>query len=128
MNQFLSISNSIKENFLGRICTILTNSSALPLKDYIQHSQYYTGEVVGVDESGVWIKHPQNSTLAFFCFPIQGIVEEQYIPANDPRHEKIKEEISSKKEKAVPKPTGTAFIDTNDISARIRAAKNLKPT
>ncbi len=118
---------AIRTNFLGKICTVLTPHSAIPLKDPIQHSQYYTGELVGVDASGVWVKHPQNGTLAFFLFPLQGIVEEQQISPEDPRYQKIKEEME-KKEKAktslVKKPD-SAVISVDELSARLRASKNV---
>lgn len=131
MNPFLeeqvreAMIKSIQENFLGKMCTVLTDSCAVPLKDPTEHANYYSGIMVGVDPSGVWLKHPKFSTVAFFSFPLQGIVEEQKIDSSDPRYAKIKEEVEKKKSPPKPAPVGNQVISVDEISARIRASKNV---
>ena len=86
----------LKEKFLGKVCTILSNQIAVPIKDHVQHSQYFTGMVTDIDIHGIWLKHLNINTYAFYQFPIVGIVEEQFIPEGDPRTEKIKEGLKGK--------------------------------
>ncbi len=134
MNPFLddgireSMVKSIQENFLGKVCTILTESSAIPFKNAMDHSQYYSGIMIGADLSGVWLKHPQNGTLSFFSYPLQGIVEEQYIAPGDPRHEKVKEEMAKSKvapqvRQKPPQSATNQVISVDELSARLRASK-----
>lgn len=121
---------SLKDNFLGKVCTILTQSCAIPFKSPMEHSQYFSGILVGVDPSGVWLKSPLYGTLAFFSFPIQGIVEETKVDPTDPRYQKIKEELDKKEKPKVapqarPKPSQgtTPVISVDELSARLKASK-----
>lgn len=114
----------LSEGFLGKICTVLTNSSVLPVKDAVQHSQYFTGEVQRIDRYGIWVKHITSGTMGFFAFPIVGIVEEQVIAQDDPRHEKLKEEVQKQKagKPAFQKP-GT-FMSVEDLVATVKKKVN----
>jgi hypothetical protein len=109
---------NIKESFTGRICTILTNPVSFPFKDAVQHSQFFTGKVELVDNQGIWLRHLHTNTIAFYSFPIIGIVEEQVIPQNDPRVEKIKAEMK-KKEPKPPQPH-SQFIPIESLTKMMK--------
>src|SRR5581483_9222523 len=81
------------DKFIGKVCTILTNQTSFPFKDAKQYSEFFTGQVVEVNNQGICIKHLNTNTLAFYSFPIIGIVEEQVIAKNDPAYEEIKRKL-----------------------------------
>ena len=108
--------------FVDKVCTILTTPVAIPIKDPFSASQYFTGQVTKVDETGIWIKHLPTGNMGYFSFPIVGIVQEQYVPQNDPNHDKIKEEILKQKNPA-PKILPNNFTSVSDLT---KMAKDLK--
>lgn len=87
---------NIIEKFAGKICTILTNPTNLPIKDGKQHAEFFTGLIVNIDQFGILLKHLNTNTHAFYQFPIIGIVEEQVVSKNDPNFSKITEEIKNR--------------------------------
>ena len=93
-----TITEAVATHFLGKIVTVITHATTLPLKDGIAHAEFFSGEVVRVDRFGVYLKHPVLGTLAFYTFPLVGIVEEQHVPKTDPRYEQIKTEVARKDE------------------------------
>jgi hypothetical protein len=109
---------------MGKVCTIITVPHSVPIKDAVQHSQYFTGEVYEVDDLGVWIKHPINGASSFFAFPFLGIVEEPVILSTDSRYEKVKEQLEAKnkpKIKDLPQPQGQ-FISTDELTEKLKKA------
>jgi len=90
---------TLSANFVGRLCTILTKPVSFQFADAIQHSQFFTGKIEEINKDGIWLRHVHSKTVAFYTFPIIGIVEEQVISENDPRAEQLKAEFA-KKEKA----------------------------
>lgn len=114
------LTKNLQANFVGRICTILTNPVSLPFKDAVQHSQFFTGKLEHVDDYGVWLRHVHTNTMAFYSFPLVGIVEEQVIPNSDPRAEKIKEGL---KKKDPPKPS--QFIPIESLTKIVRDSKGV---
>lgn len=114
----IELVDNLRKNFLDRVCTILTQPVSFPFKDAIQHSQFFTGKVVDVNQYGIWLKHLQIGTYAFYSFPIVGIVEEQYVPENDPRIDKIRQEL---KKKEMPK--ASQFIPVESLTKIVRDSK-----
>lgn len=107
--------------FVGKICTILTSPVNIQFKDFVQHAQYFTGEVVSLSPAGVWIKHPQSKVLAFYATQsIIGIVEEQTVSEDDPLMDKIKEDIQKKKEAQRPKMPGQTLIPVDDLTKMLK--------
>lgn len=96
--------NKEYEKFKGKICTIITQPTSFPFRDAKQHSEFFSGEVVNISEYGITIKHLNIGTLAFYAYPLIGIVEEQTISKTDPNYTKIKEQVEKQKE---PKPIAT---------------------
>lgn len=111
----------LKENFLNKICTVLTHATNLQCKDAVQFAQFFTGKVVDINEYGVWLQNLHNNTYGFFAFPIIGIVEEQNIPENDPRAEQIKEMLKKKTPQA-NSPRGN-FIPIESLTKMVKDSK-----
>lgn len=117
------------DRFLGKVCTLFINNSGFPFKDGIQYSEYMTGRVEEVDRSGILLKHLKNGTLSYFTFPINGIVEEQFIPENDPRAKEIKDSLkkSAQPEKSCcssQSPKGSSsFIPVESLTKLVRDSK-----
>lgn len=116
------ITSLLKENFTGRICTILTRPVSFAFKDVMQHAEFFTGRVERIDEFGIWLRHMNKNTIAFYPFPIIGIVEEEVIPPDDPRAEKLKEAM---KKKEAPKPMPQKqFIPIESLTKMVRDANS----
>jgi len=113
--------------FLGKICTILTSAVAFPFRggDGIQHAQFFTGTVKEISEHGILIKHIHTDTVAFYTFPIVGIVEEQVVLKTDPNYEKLETEVKKKNapRPAIPAPTGN-MVSVEEMTRMARAIKH----
>lgn len=88
----------------------------------LQHSQFFTGKVTEITDAGIFMKHLNIDTYAFYPFPIVGIVEEQMIPKDDPRANKIKEDLQKKKE-VIP-PSSKTFIPIESLTKMVRDSKS----
>ena len=124
-----TITETVAKHFLGKIVTILTVSTGLPLQDGMAHATYFSGELIRVDQHGVYLKHVQFETLSFYAFPLVGIIEEKKIAKDDPGHVKIQEEIARNKEQkelaAIPKKTiqPGQFVDINELKQSLNKVK-----
>lgn len=107
--------DNLRKNFLNKICTLLTSPTSFPFKDAVQHSRFFTGEVVDINVYGLWVKNLEFNTYAFFSFPIVGIIEEQVIPGNDPRAKKVVEDIK--------KPIPSNFIPVEALTKLVKESK-----
>ena len=114
---------NLTENFLGKICTIITQDIALPIKDPIVAAQYFTGEVTSIDYDGIWIKHMLSKTKAFYAFPLIGIVEEKVVAANDPMHEKITQDIIKVEKKPAAKAPVNNFVGIDELREKVKKAQ-----
>lgn len=85
------------EYFMGKVCTIITSSTNLPLKDPLEACQYFTGQVVQIDESYIWVKHLNTGRMGCFIQPVIGIVEEQTIQKDDPSIGELKNQVTKYK-------------------------------
>ena len=125
------LTENLRANFLKKVCTIFTNPVSFQFKDAIQHSQYFTGVVADINDYGIWVKHLHIDTYAFFSFPIIGIVEEQYLPENDPRVEELRKEM--KKPEPEPEikyiyedgtpaapPTPPNYVDISSLTKTVK--------
>lgn len=120
-----SLLQNLTENFLGKICTVITQSISLPVKDPIVAAQYFTGEVISIDYDGIWIKHMLSSTKAFYAFPLIGIVEEKVVASNDPLHEKITQDINKAEKKPTPKSaTANNFVGIDELREKVKKAQS----
>lgn len=118
-----SLLQNLTENFLGKICTVITQSISLPIKDPIVAAQYFTGEVIAIDYDGIWIRHMLSNTKAFYAFPVVGIVEEKVVSSNDPLHEKITKDIH-KTEKVAPKVApANNFVGIDELREKVKKAQ-----
>lgn len=117
----MSILSNNLQGFVGRVCTVMTVNTALQITEPLRHAQYFTGRVKSVDEYGIWLEHLQTKNRSFFMFPVVGIVEEQFIPEDDPRSSKIKEEMEKqKKPVAPPKMPPGQFIPVEQLTKIVK--------
>ena len=99
------------QDFVGKVCTILTTPTSFPFVDPRQYADFFTGRVMEISRHGVVIQNLKNLTKAFFSFPIVGIVEEQVITEKDPRFAQVKEQ---------------ATTNMNDLVERARKLKEVR--
>jgi hypothetical protein len=111
--------------FVGKICTVMTGPTSFPFRDVTKHADYFSGLVTDVNEEGIFIKNLNFNTLAFYAFPIVGIVEEQVVAKSDPNFEKVKNEIEKTKP-PVRKPAVAPSNNFLSIEEMTKMAKNIK--
>jgi hypothetical protein len=101
----------LQEQFVGKVCTVLTTGIAK--SDFADHqfADFFTGIVESIDEDGVFTRHHVTGCKNFYTMQcVVGIVEEQVIDENNPEYQNIVEEIK----KNPPKnPNGIIEIDPN---------------
>jgi hypothetical protein len=115
---------NLREKFLGKICTILTAPTTLIISTPVEHSNFFTGKIEYIDHNGIWLLHLHTNTYSFYAFPIIGIIEEQVIQKNDPRAEKIKEELKKKEQqKAAATPPPQNFIPIDTLTKMVKESK-----
>jgi hypothetical protein len=124
----------IKDTFIEKPCTILTNKASIDLdiqKDYQKFLDLFFGIVEDVNEDGVFLRHDLTKCKSFFNWTsIVGIVEEQVIYEDDPRYNKIKEEIQASSKANEKNPTPFApmdlnkHIDINQLNDMLQKSKN----
>jgi hypothetical protein len=101
----------LQEQFVGKVCTVLTTGIAKG--DFADHqfADFFTGIVENIDEDGVFTRHHVTGCKNFYTMQyIVGIIEEQVIDENNPEYQNIVEDIK----KNPPKnPNGIIEIDPN---------------
>lgn len=109
----------LQQKFVGRICTILTNTVAK--KDFSdqQFADFFTGVIDEIDDDGVFTTHVLTGCKNFYFFSqIIGIVEEQVLDQNNPEHAKIIEKVKDKGQNSAKniKTSDEPFIDIEDLA------------
>lgn len=109
----------LQQKFVGRICTILTNTVAK--KDFSdqQFADFFTGVIDEIDDDGVFTTHVLTGCKNFYFFSqIIGIVEEQVLDENNPEHAKIIEKVKDKGQNSAKniKTSDEQFIDIEDLA------------
>ena len=109
----------LQQKFVGRICTILTNTVAK--KDFSdqQFADFFTGVIDEIDDDGVFTTHVLTGCKNFYFFSqIIGIVEEQVLDKNNPEHAKIIEKVKDKGQNSAKniKTSDEPFIDIEDLA------------
>jgi len=109
----------LQQKFVGRICTILTNTVAK--KDFSdqQFADFFTGVIDEIDDDGVFTTHVLTGCKNFYFFSqIIGIVEEQVLDENNPEHAKIIEKVKDKGQNSAKniKTSDEPFIDIEDLA------------
>jgi hypothetical protein len=119
--------------FLGKVCTILTNPTPFPFRDAKQHASYFSGLVTEINEEGIFLKNLVFKTMAFFTFPIIGIIEEIGVAEDDPNFEKVKMEVEKAKTPAKPvqvqaRPAvNKDFTSIEDMTTMAKQIKSTRP-
>ena len=86
----------LQEQFVGKICTVLTVGISKSNFNDIQFADFFTGFIESVDEDGVWTRHHLSGCKNFYpLIHVVGIMEEQVVEENDPEYKKIKEKVEN---------------------------------
>jgi len=124
-------SKKIKDTFVTKPCTILTNKIPIDLSDDRKFLDLFFGIIEDINEDGVFLIHNTTKCKSFFNWnSIIGIVEEQVIYENDPRYNQIKEEIkiAPTVEQQVTLPTiptnQQKYISIEQLNAMMQNSKN----
>jgi len=118
----------LTDMFVGKICTILTNTVGKTNFTDIQFSEFFTGYVESIDEDGVVIRHHTTNCKTFYALShIVGILEEQVITDDNPLYEKVVEEVKKsppekKPMEIPPMENKTPFIDPALMAALSKQA------
>lgn len=116
----------LKENFCGKICTVLTKTVAKTNFKDQQFADFFTGVIDSIDEDGIFSKHHITNCVSFFPLDhVVGILEEQVILDSDPSFEKISQEINeAKKANSVEIPIDDSkFINPDFMAVLAQNAK-----
>lgn len=117
------IIKKLQSNFLGKICTILTKPIAK--QDFSDHqfADFFTGVIDEIDDDGIFTTHTLTGCKNFYRMSeVIGIIEEQVLNDEDPKHQKIITELKEKQSKKDDKDNDNddtnkqKFIDIDDLS------------
>ena len=121
------IIKKLQSNFLGKICTILTKPIAQ--RDFSDHqfADFFTGVIDEIDDDGIFTTHTLTGCKNFYKMSeVIGIIEEQVLNDEDPKHQKIITELKEKQGKKNDKDNddnddngdtnNQKFIDIDDLS------------
>jgi hypothetical protein len=117
------IIKKLQSNFLGKICTILTKPIAK--RDFSDHqfADFFTGVIDEIDDDGIFTTHTLTGCKNFYRMSeVIGIIEEQVLNDEDPKHQKIITELKEKQGKKDDKDNDNddtnkqKFIDIDDLS------------
>lgn len=108
----------LSENFLGKICTILTKPVAKHNFSDPQFADFFTGVIDSIDEDGIFTTHTLTGCKNFYIFDkIVGILEEQVLDDKNPDHQKIISDMIKSKEKQTNSATNNSeFINIDELS------------
>ncbi len=85
--------------FLGKVCTVFTSEINFHFK-FEQMSDYFTGKIDEMDETGIVLVHPITGCKTFIATAyIVGIAEEQVLDPDNPQHAKLIKEMSGRRTK-----------------------------
>lgn len=122
------------QSFVGKVCTVLTSSVCKQNFTDVQFPDFFVGIIDGIDEDGIFSRHPITGCLNFYSFShVVAIFQEQVIEETDPRYEKIMEEIKSQPEKKsgvipvdVSKNQDIQFLDPESMARIAEQAKEMQ--
>jgi hypothetical protein len=117
----LTTVKKLQDEFVGKVCTVLTTGIAKPDLQDVQFAQFFTGMVDAIDEDGVWVRQMGRSGKNFFAMPyVVSISEEEVetLDPSEPEHAKVIEKIKSQ----------TGQINLDDISEMAKKAQDIQKT
>lgn len=118
----------LQQNFIGKICTILTHPVAKRDFNDRQFADFFTGVVDEIEEDGIMTRHTLTGCKNFYFFEnIIGIMEEQVLNEDNPEHQKIIQQVKEKnqgfkQQQSTQNPPKSQqsmqdeFIDINDLA------------
>jgi len=120
------------QDFVGKVCTILTSSVCKPNFTDIQFPDFFLGIVESIDEDGIFAKHPMTGCQSFYNWiHVVGVFQEQVILEDDPQYEELVKEIK----KAPPQqqanivpvdPSKSPFVDPESMAKLAKQAQDFQ--
>ena len=113
----------LQEQFIGKICTVLTTGVSKSNFSDIQFADFFTGFIESIDDDGVWTRHHVSGCKNFYPMAfVVGIMEEQVVQEGDPDYEKIVEKIDKTPAESKPfvqeyDPAKSPFVDPEMLAA-----------
>lgn len=122
------------QDFVGKVCSILTTSVSKPNFTDVQFSDFFVGIIEEISEDGIFAKHPMTGCLAFYSWPqVVGIFQEQVIDQTDPQYETILSEIKkAPPEQQVnivpvnPRTGDSPYVDPETLANLAKQAQGLQ--
>lgn len=119
------------QDFVGKVCSILTTSVAKSNFTDIQFSDFFVVIVEEVSEDGIFGKHAMTGCLSFYAWNhVVGIFQEQVIDQEDPQYENILSEVKkSQPEQQVniipvnPQTGNSPYVNPDVMSDLVRQAQ-----
>jgi len=124
------------QEFIGKVCSVLTSSVAKQNFTDVQFSDFFVGIIEDISEDGIFAKHPMTGCLCFYSWPhVVGIFQEQVITQTDPQYENILSEIKkSPPEQQVnivpvnPMSENSPYVDADILANLAKQAEIMKQT
>ena len=113
----------LHEQFVGKICTVLTTGVSKSNFSDIQFADFFTGFIESIDEDGVWTRHHLSGCKNFYPMAfLVGIMEEQVVQEDDPEYGKLVEKIEKTPQESKPfvqeyDPNKSPFVDPEMLAA-----------
>ena len=84
----------LQDNFVGKVCTILTTTIAKTNFQDTQFADFFTGIIESLDDDGIFAKHHITGCKNFYTWNhVVGLLEEQVIEESNPKFKEIMEEV-----------------------------------
>lgn len=120
--------------FIGKVCTVLTNSVCKQNFTDVQFPDFFVGVIDIIDEDGIFSRHPLTGCTNFYSWNhVVAIFEEQVIEESDPRYEKILEEVKKTPEKKsgvmpvdISNNEEIKYLDPESMSKIIKQAEQMQ--
>lgn len=119
------------QDFVGKVCSILTSSVAKPNFSDTQFSDFFVCIIEEISEDGIFAKHPMTGCMSFFTWPkVVGIFQEQVIDQTDPQYENILAEIKKappeQQANIVPVNPGSPYVDPEVMADLAKQAQGMQ--
>lgn len=118
------LADELKQYFIGRLCSIITQPIALPM-DKKDFHQWFTVKIDDIDAEAIVGTDIQRGTKNVFFFPILGIVEEQIIKPDHPEYTDIRNKVEKDVLKKSPENVENKPITSiTQMAAKATEVKN----
>jgi hypothetical protein len=121
------------QEFVGKVCSILTTAVAKPNFSDLQFNDFFVGIIEEISEDGIFSKHPSTGCLSFYSWPqVVGVFQEQVVPQDDPEYQNILSELKKAPPEQInvmpvnPQASGSQFVDPEVMASLAKQAKEIQ--